>query len=474
MKPIIKRSLDCSDEARSEAFEKESRHGGRWRFLCERYLPVKFDDSVWRYSRNSQPQEPSQGWKLHISATVLEACDLFERVAPFLHSQGVQFKAPNSLDELSKINCGLQYGYRQVGKFMTVYPATERQAVKLARKLDDLTREFVPVNVPFDEQYSAESSVFYRYGGFAQIEIADENGGKFLAIENPAGEFVPDNRLRAIPDWLENPFPNNGKTNGKSFAGTPLGTTYRIFQAITQRGKGGTYLAVDVGQTAPRLCIVKEGRRNGELSWNGQDGYFLVENEFQVLSILKKKYDKVPEVFASFELHGSFYFVMENVGGKSLHELIRLRRRRLSVRQTLQFAVQIARIIKDIHRANWVWNDCKPANLILTKEKTLRPIDFEGAYQIGKSEPFDWKTKGFSNFSEAGGVSADIYALGAVAYFLLTGRLYDSENPQKIAKLRRNIPPRLTQIIEKLLADEVADIAEAETEFEEVLKQIER
>lgn len=472
MTRVNKRFSDLSGKACAEADARAKRLCRRWHLLCERYLPVKFEDSVWRYNRNSKPQEPSQGWKLHISATILEACDLFEQIAPFLISEDVQFKAPNSLEELSELNCGLQYGYHQVGKFITVYPSTEKQAVEIARRLHELTTDFFTISIPFDEQYLPESSVFYRYGAFSNIKVADENGITFPAIVNPAGEFVLDNRLKAVPEWITNPFPKNGEPIGKTFNDTPLGTTYRVFRAITQRGKGGTYQAFDLSQSEPRFCIVKEGRRNGELGWNGQDGYFLVRNEFEVLRVLKGKCETVPQVFESFEIYGDFYFAMEHVEGKSLSDIMKPRRRRFSFKQVLKFAIEIAKIIEKIHRTGWIWNDCKPANLIVTNNKSLRPIDFEGAYPVNQSEPFDWKTKGFSKPSKNDGKFADIYALGAVVYFLLTGRLYDAEEPIKIERLRRNVPPKLIEITEKLLSDCNLDISKAGKKFEKILRMI--
>jgi len=476
MPQVNKRFLNLSDEALSKTQEKADFLSCRWDDLCEQYLPIKFEDSVWRFNRDSKPQEPAQGWKLHISATILEACDLFERVAPFLTSVDVQFKAPKSLDELSKLNCGLQYGYHQVGKFITVYPSTGKQAVELARKLHDLTKEFFTISVPFDVQYLSHSSVFCRYGAFSKIEATDENGKTFPAIRNRAGEFVLDDRLRAIPEWLSNPFQNNGGNSEKSFTDTPLGTTYKIFRAITQRGKGGTYQAVDFSQSDPRLCIVKEGRKNGELGWNGQDGYFLIKNEFEVLNILKKKIDAVPRVLESFEIYGNFYFAMEYIEGRSLHEIMKPRRRRFSTRKILELAVEIAKIIERIHQAGWVWNDCKPANLIVTNDKSLRPIDFESAYPESQFDPFDWKTQGFSKSAKTSKKSsvksADIYALGAVVYFLLTGIIYDAEKPAAIGKLRRNVPQELTVITEKLLSDFDLNISEIGKEFEEILHSL--
>ncbi|HEY0426520.1 MAG TPA: AarF/UbiB family protein [Pyrinomonadaceae bacterium] len=448
----------------------------RWHLLCERYLPVKTENSIWRFSRDGKAGEPSQGWKLHISATVLEACDVFEKAAPHLTSADVQFKAPKSLDELSKINCGLEYGYHQVGKFITIYPSTKEQAVRLARELHELTIDFIAVSVPFDEQYLPDSSVFYRYGGFVPIEMIDENGKVFSAVRKPSGEIVPDDRFQAVPEWMSNPFQIHKKNGEKDFNDTPLGTTYKIFRAITQRGKGGTYQALDFSSMRPRLSIVKEGRRHGETGWNGQDGYSLVKNEFEVLTVLNKISNEVPRVFASFEIYGNFYLAMEYVEGRSLNDIMKPRQRRFSVKQVLELGIRIAEIIENIHRAGWVWNDCKPANLIVTANKSLRPIDFEGAYPVDKSEPFDWKTKGFSKSAKdsaaSSGKSADTYALGAVVYFLLTGRLYDADEPVEIGKLRRNVPQKLIKITEKLLRGPAQKLDKVKIEFKKILNSI--
>jgi hypothetical protein len=87
-----------------------ARESERWRVLCERYLPLAPAGSIWRFSRPAAPSEPEQGWKLHISATVINACSMLETVAPLLHARDVQFKAPASMHEISRVNSGLYYG----------------------------------------------------------------------------------------------------------------------------------------------------------------------------------------------------------------------------------------------------------------------------------------------------------------------------------------------------------------------------
>ncbi len=447
-----------------------------WNQLCELYLPIQFEDSIWRFSRETRLNEPSQGWKFHISATILEACDLFEKIAPFLISRDVQFKAPKSLEELAKINCGLHYGYWQVGKFMTVYPATASQAIGLAKELDDLTSKFISISVPFDNQYSPNSSVFYRYGAFQELEMLDEHGESIPAIKNPGQELVYDDRFQPVPDWLPNPFQK--AENYPEPVETPLVTTYKVFRAITQRGKGGTYQALDFSTDPPRFCIVKEGRRYGEVFWNGQDGRYMLKNECKVLSALGRTYKAVPQILSTFEIDGNFYLAMEFVEGASLFDLMKVRRRRYSIKEIIMFAIEIAEIIARIHQAGWIWNDCKPANLIVTPSKSLRPIDFEGAYRINQPDPFDWKTEGFSKqpSNQSSAFTNDFYSLGAVVYFLLTGKIYDTDAPLQIKNLRRQIPPRFQEIIENLLVDSVVvngnTAVEIKKEFEKVLNSL--
>ncbi len=472
--------LDLSEPAHINAKLKAAEFSMRWQQLCSIYLPFQSDGTFWRVSRPTNPGEPAQGWKLHISATVLQACDLFEKVAPFLVSRNVRFKAPESLRELIKLNSGLDYGYWQVGKFLTVYPPTDTEAVELARQLDELTREFISIAVPFDQQYLPSSSVFYRYGAFEEIEMKTEDGATLPAVRNLAGELVPDDRFQPVPEWLNDPFQNKQEVaEGVSeVVETPLLTTYKVFRAITQRGKGGTYQALDLSADKPRFCIVKEGRRNGEVFWNGQDGYRLVENEQKVLKALGGIYKGVPQYFASFEAFGNFYLVMEYVEGKSLREMMKFRRRRFSVRQVLAYSVEIAGIIEEIHQAGWIWNDCKPANLIVTKDKSLRPIDFEGAYPAGQTAPFDWRSHAFSKprKKQTSAEADELYALGAVIYFLLTGKFYNPKAPTAIEKLRRRVPKELKEIVIDLLNADLSNkkttAAEVRRKFGKVLRSI--
>jgi hypothetical protein len=290
-----------------------------WRELCDRYLPIAPPDSAWRYNRAPNPGDPEQGWKLHISATVLNANETLARVAPLLISCGVQFKAPCTLQELARINSGLLRGYSQIGKFVTVYPRTTEEAVSLAGELHELTYRMPAPAVPFDRKFRPGSNVFYRYGAFRLLEMEQAGGGRVAALRDLQGKLVPDLREAeaAKPDWVQDPFSGGEQPPEAAPGRSPLTTTYRAFRALAQRGKGGVYQAIDLSAHPPRFCILKEGRRHGEVGWDGRDGYWRVAYEERVLAHLIAAGVNAPGVYASFDLDDNRYLVTEFIEGES-------------------------------------------------------------------------------------------------------------------------------------------------------------
>jgi hypothetical protein len=407
----------------------------RWSDLCEQFLPVSRADSIWRYSRAQAAAELAQGWKLHVSATVLTAAETLARVAPLLRDSGVHFKAPASLQELRNLNAGLAYGYTQIGKFITVYPASEREAVSLAKRLDKLTARLAAPSVPFDFRYKPKSNVYYRYGAFKQLSVKSPAGSEMQVLRDATGNFVEDARdaENACPPWITNPFPARRASAGKS--SSPLDKYFKIFGALTQRGKGGVYQAIDLRRPAePRLCIVKEGRRNGETDWDGRDGYSRLKQEKFILGKLKKEGVDVPGVFAAFEAKKNYYLVMESLPGATLADLIVSRRRAFSVRRVTEYAVQIARV----------------------EDGRVRPFDFEGACFAGEPDCVPWSSPLFmppeakKDFVKQSAPAADLFAFGVVLYLLI-----ESRAPEKIEEnavvIRRKIPRSLKQITLDLL-----------------------
>ena len=445
----VKRALDLERE---------------WQRLCKRHLPVEFPDSKWRYSRLLAKDDPEQGWKLHLTATVLSANRVLSRIAPLLHQRAVLFKAPVSLQELGKLNSGTYYGFSQVGKCLTIYPKSPAEAVELAKRLDQLVGRLPGPAVPYDRQLRRHSSVYYRFGGFNPLNLKQRDGSRTLAIRDPTGRLVPDDRTpgAAIPAWLDDPFVGHTRSrNGNDHSSSPLKSTFLAYEALVQRGKGGVYQALDTSVSPMRLCVLKEGRKHGETDWDGRDGFWRAKHEQHVLLALRQKAVPVPEVYAAFAVEQNYYLAMEYVQGQSLRRLLSQKRKRMEIAEVIRLGAQLAHLLEQIHKAGWVWRDCKPANIIITESGKLVPLDFEGACSVSQPDPMPWGTPGFvplASLSATGVVSRlpdDSYALGAVLHQFITGRIPSVTSSQRfLRRTGRQVPHELIEVILALLSSD--------------------
>ena len=137
------------------------RRSQRQRHWLRSIRKLPFSEGKWCYSRYARLPGPTQGWKIHVSATVLSAAEVFARCYPVLRKHQACFKVPGSLGFLASLNSGLR-DFSQVGKFLTVYPSSIRQATELARELHDATRGLEGPRIPFDAVYRRRSLVHYR------------------------------------------------------------------------------------------------------------------------------------------------------------------------------------------------------------------------------------------------------------------------------------------------------------------------
>lgn len=218
------------------------------------------------------------------------------------------------------------------------------------------------------------------------------------------------------------------------------------------------YQAVDLTASPARLCVLKKGGKRTSGSWPRRTGSQRVQKEAQVLSELFRKGVEVPEVYFSFQSDGCSYVVVEFIEGVNLQEWLRPRKRRLSVRTGLRISLQIAQIMMKIHRAGWVWRDCKPRNIMVTNIDTLRAIDFEGACRVSQPDPFAFGTQFYlapestDPFRGQSRVPEDLYALGTVFYLLFAGCTPGEADSAPIEHMRRNLPIELVKVVSELLA----------------------
>jgi len=175
------------------------------------------------------------------------------------------------------------------------------------------------------------------------------------------------------------------------------------------------------------------------------------------------------------EADGTTYIAMEYIEGRSLDSLL-ASGARWDISQIVLFAVQMAEALDAAHRKGIVHRDVKPGNILVDAEGRPHVVDF-GIARISTSTMTQTSmvmgTPFYMAPEQVAGRKvdhrADIFALGAVLYEMLTlekpfpGETLTTviykimhEDPAPMRAIREDIPEGIAAIVEKALAKETA------------------
>jgi serine/threonine protein kinase len=370
---------------------------------------------------------PEQGWKLHISATMISAGHVIRNTLPVLLAEAVSFKVAATPRHVGILNSG-QGGVSQVGKFITIYPENDTQAVRLAGLLHEATLGLRGPGVPSDRPLRIGSLVHYRYGAFATLGMQNRHGDVHLAIRTPSGELVPDERHSAYspPEWAVDPFLAAGIADALPQLTPLVAGRYLAVTLINETPRGAVYKGVDM--VGLRRCIIKQARRDGAMGTDGMDASDRLRNEARILALLSPD-PRFPQAFDLFEADGNLFLVMEEVLGQSLQEHISalaMQGRTLRVEELVAWSKELAAMLADIHAKSLIYRDLKASNVIVAQDGRLRLIDFDVSMELPAERAlYSPGTVGYMSWGQQANepprVEHDIYSLGALLYFMATG-----------------------------------------------------
>ena len=169
------------------------------------------------------------------------------------------------------------------------------------------------------------------------------------------------------------------------------------------------------------------------------------------------------------------YIVMELIDGITLKQYME-KKGTLNWKETLHFAMQIAKALEHAHGRGIVHRDIKPHNVMVLKNGSVKVTDFGIARLMSQSNTLTKEALGSVHYispeqAKGGRVDnrSDLYSLGVVMYEMMTGRApYDGDTPVAVAiqhinggatmpsVLNPNIPGGLEQIIVKCMATDPA------------------
>jgi tRNA A-37 threonylcarbamoyl transferase component Bud32/tetratricopeptide (TPR) repeat protein len=194
------------------------------------------------------------------------------------------------------------------------------------------------------------------------------------------------------------------------------------------------------------------------------------------------------------EADGFLYYVMTYVEGQSLRDKL-AKEGELPIAEAVRILRDVVDALSEAHEKGVVHRDIKPDNVLLTKHHAL-VTDFGVAKAVSEAtgahklttEGVALGTPAYMAPEQAAADPhidhrADIYAVGVIAYELLTGRTpfvgntqqallaaHVTETPDPVTKYRESVPPSLAELVMKCLEKKAADRWQT---AEELLPQLE-
>jgi serine/threonine protein kinase len=247
-----------------------------------------------------------------------------------------------------------------------------------------------------------------------------------------------------------------------------LGGKYKVLKPLGSGGMGAVF-----------LCEHRHMRRRVALKILPPDAsspeqVLQFQREAQAVAMLDH-----PNIVRAFDVdrEGSLHFlVMEFIDGASLQYLVDSRGP-LPVARAVNYVAQAALGLQHAHENGLVHRDVKPSNLMLDWAGTVKLLDLglarfarmpdhliqgnESKLVIGTA---DYLAPEQARSAAVDG-RADVYALGAVAVFLLTGKTpfdggsvaqklmrHQTETPARVTEARPEVPAGVADVIARMLA----------------------
>ena len=214
--------------------------------------------------------------------------------------------------------------------------------------------------------------------------------------------------------------------------GMLIADRYEVLEKVGTGGMSDVYKAKD--HRLNRMVAVKVLKQ--EFSENAT---FVSKFRVEAQAAAGLMHPNIVNVYDVGEEKGTYFIIMELVNGITLKRYIE-KRKRLSTREAVTVAIQVAMGLAAAHRGHIIHRDIKPQNIIISKEGKVKVTDF-GIAKASTSNTITSNVMGSVHYTSPeqarGGYSdekSDVYSLGVTLYEMLTGKVpYDGETTVAIA-----------------------------------------
>lgn len=244
---------------------------------------------------------------------------------------------------------------------------------------------------------------------------------------------------------------------GLPVSGAILGGRWRVGHQVGKGGMGAVYMVHDT-RLSDRRAALKEMLDQSLTLSARREAIDRFNAEAETLARLS--HPNIPHVYDRFTEGDRIYMVMEFLEGMDLERLLEKHKAAYSgaplpERVVVRHLYQICGALAYIHEQPLLHRDLKPSNLILLPSGLVKIIDFGIAklFNPGR-QGTGLGTQGYAAPEQYRGEATpktDLYALGATAHHLLSGRDPQLETPFDYPPLT-GISPELAELVGALLA----------------------
>ena len=279
---------------------------------------------------------------------------------------------------------------------------------------------------PTVEDFLADTIGEERAALRAELERVRE---QVLAETTAEHTPVPDDTAHAptaTGDYTPGPEPTAAQAPSPDTRGRPRPTIpgYDVIGVLGRGGMGVVYLA---RQTRLRRPVALKMILAGEHA----DPAELARFQSEALAVAQLQHPNIVQIHEVGEHDGLPFFSLEYLAGGSLHR--KIRREPQPPNEAARLVETLARAVQYAHAHGIVHRDLKPANVLLAEDGTPKVTDFglAKAVEDDSSRTRTGTILGTPSYmapEQARGAvheigpPADVYALGAILYELLTGR----------------------------------------------------
>jgi len=267
-----------------------------------------------------------------------------------------------------------------------------------------------------------------------------------------------------------------------------IGTTMGQYQILDELGRGGMAVVYKAWQPSLRRYVALKVL----LPYLGGDLEFIQRFQQEAIVAANLSHPHIVTIYEVGQQEGYIFIAMEYVEGKSLEQVI-LDQGALPLERAIRILRQVAEALDYAHKRRFLHRDIKPANILLAEDDRVVITDFgiakalegSGATARLTASGTVLGTPAYMSPEQIQGLPvdhrSDLYALGIVAYEMLSGQvpfdgtttalLYAQVNnpPPAISRLTPGLPAHVEWVISRMLAKQPEERFMTASEFVEAL-----